>query len=384
MGKRIVKTFEEFFDIMDDIGDTKFVNIGYVTGANLNVPKVKRKNPLTNRMKGYDDYSSWGEGIGALVKITNYNFQYRSSQKFAEMYGKYKADANAIRAKYGIEPIKDKENDYKEKMDYGKSGVYMYKGGNEEKMGHSYRMQNVHGAPKISSTVYAVDTEGHIIRALDDETEVRPYVKKKAPISGVNALRNMGRDEETIKAYVAEIEALGFKPHPFEASSLLFAVATVNGEKIIYINQKLQRTVNDINIQPEDFIQIVKEKYSKALQESIRMDMKGKTLIRLTESDIHRLVKESVKRILRESSEDLWDQIDAELSKFGDVSVSRFYSDDDQITLAAEKRTYRKASEWIVSAMRRFNYALYDTGENGRYIMMTFRPAMTDMFYHEE
>ena len=56
----------------------------------------------------------------------------------------------------------------------------------------------------------------------------------------------------------------------------------------------------------------------------------------------------------------------------------------EKITIAAERRAYRKASEWIVSAMRRFNYALYDTGENGRYIMMTFRPAMTDMLSYKE
>ena len=52
---RKVKSSNEFFDILDKIGNGKFVSIGYVTGANLNVPTIKKKNPLTNRMKGYPD-----------------------------------------------------------------------------------------------------------------------------------------------------------------------------------------------------------------------------------------------------------------------------------------------------------------------------------------
>lgn len=54
---RKVKSSNEFFDILDKIGNGKFVSIGYVTGANLNVPTIKKKNPLTNRMKGYPDYT---------------------------------------------------------------------------------------------------------------------------------------------------------------------------------------------------------------------------------------------------------------------------------------------------------------------------------------
>ena len=71
---RVVKTSEEYFDILDQIKGGAIITIGYVTGANLDVPKIKKKNPATNRMKGYDDYSMFqneGENeIGALVKIT--------------------------------------------------------------------------------------------------------------------------------------------------------------------------------------------------------------------------------------------------------------------------------------------------------------------------
>ena len=86
---RRVASSNEFFDILDQIGNGKFVTIGYVTSANLNLPMVKRKNPLTNRMKGYADYSVFGEGsddIGALVKITSYNFQYLNRSTVGKKY----------------------------------------------------------------------------------------------------------------------------------------------------------------------------------------------------------------------------------------------------------------------------------------------------------
>lgn len=63
--ERVLKSPEEIFDILDQIGNNKFVAIGTVTGANLNIPKVKRKNPETGRMKGYPDYETFGKEVGA-------------------------------------------------------------------------------------------------------------------------------------------------------------------------------------------------------------------------------------------------------------------------------------------------------------------------------
>ena len=88
---RVLKSSNEFFELMDQIGNGKFVTIGYVTGANLDVPKVKRKNPATNRMKGYPDYSVFsaeGENeIGALVKISSYNIRYLKRKTVGKKYG---------------------------------------------------------------------------------------------------------------------------------------------------------------------------------------------------------------------------------------------------------------------------------------------------------
>ena len=101
---RRVASSNEFFDILDKIGNGKFVTIGYVTGANLDVPTVSRRNPLTNRMKKYPDYSVFGadQEIGALVKITSYNIQYLNRQTVGKKYCEYKQSANGIRANFFI------------------------------------------------------------------------------------------------------------------------------------------------------------------------------------------------------------------------------------------------------------------------------------------
>ena len=89
---RRVASSSEFFDILDKIGNGKFVTIGYVTGANLDVPTVSRRNPATNRMKKYPDYTVFGgeEEIGALVKITSYNMRYLNRTTVGQKYGEFK------------------------------------------------------------------------------------------------------------------------------------------------------------------------------------------------------------------------------------------------------------------------------------------------------
>ena len=295
---RRIATPNEFFDILDKMGDNKFVTIGYVTGANLNVPKVKRLNPQTNRMKGYDDYSTFGdEEIGALVKITSYNMRYRRRDIVAKQYGDYKNSANTIRSEYGLDPIGNKENTYKDKMNYGEQGVDLYKGGNDALQGHSYYSQNVYGV-KPKSVVYCVGTDGHIIKALSQE-QIIPYLKAKRETDGVAVLRKMGVEDERIKEYISKIQGLGMNYKNFEANSILWIAATVNGEKIVYINDNLARNVNDIDINPQDFIAIAKERYKKDI-EAIQEQMKRTTSMRLTESQLKQIVREATNKLLSE------------------------------------------------------------------------------------
>ena len=299
---RQVKTSNEFFDILDKIGNGKFITIGYVTGANLNVPTIKRKNPETNRMKGYPDYSVFmddgDDEIGALVKISSYNIQYLNRATVNKKYGEYKDSANAIRSEFGLNPIEKKES-YKQGTSWSENGPELYKGNNSDLSSHSYNPQNVfHVKPK--GIVYAVNKEGHIMKALPEE-RIKDYFKKKREIDGVTALRKMGMEEDRIQEYIDKINALKFRYINFESNSILWIAATINGEKIVYINDNLQRAVDDINIRPEDFRAIARERYQidlANLQEN--RTNKRKQVIRLTESEFRKIIMESVGRLLRE------------------------------------------------------------------------------------
>lgn len=114
----------------------------------------------------------------------------------------------------------------------------------------------------------------------------------------------------------------------------------------------------------------------------------NKKLIRLTEGDLHRIVKESVKKILKEEEvngqlfglsklqgRELYDSIDENLKQFdGDAYVSRFYSDENQITIAANNAIGRDGRREIIEMMKNYGYDYYTSGANDGYIMMTFKP----------
>ena len=125
-----------------------------------------------------------------------------------------------------------------------------------------------------------------IIKELSPE-QVRPYLKAKREIDGVAALRKMGAEEERIQDYINQINNLKFKYINFESNSILWIAATINGEKIVYINDNLYRAVDGIDINPQD------------LQEMTKKTM-NKNIFRLTEGDLRKLVMESAQKILSE------------------------------------------------------------------------------------
>ena len=110
-----------------------------------------------------------------------------------------------------------------------------------------------------------------------------------------------------------EINNLKFSYRNFEADSILWMVATINGEKIIYINDNLNRVVDDININKDDFIKVAKERYKKDLmniQETLNKMNSNKKIIRLTEDDLKNVIKESVNKILKENTESFGDEFE--------------------------------------------------------------------------
>lgn len=274
MARRIA-TANEFFDILSSMKGGCFATIGYVTGANLTIPQVKKKNPETGRMKGYDDYETFGKElghdgeVGGVIKLTSYTLNWSTPESIGKAYKKYKADANNIRSEFGLEPMQDRES-YKSTQEYGDNGISTYSGNNDDLKLHSYTAQNVHNA-RTKGIYYLISTEGKVIRELD-KSELLSYFKKKSEMSGVSALRKMGATEERIQEFIDKMNGLKMSYKNFEASSILYMVATVNGEKIVYINENLTQSVRGINIIPAEFTKIAKERYNidyATLQEAI-------------------------------------------------------------------------------------------------------------------
>lgn len=266
---RVLKSANDAFDVMDKIGNNKFVCIGYVTGANLQIPQVKRKNPETNRMKSYDDFETFASQIGhegelgAVIKVTSYNIRYTAQDKWGEKYNNYKNGLNNIRGQFGLEPIQDKEG-YTQKVDYGK-GVTTYGGNNDSLVGRTYSPQNTFGC-KAKSMYYLVDTNGNIVGERTKDS-VKQYLKAARKVEGVAALEKLGASEEVIEDFKNAVKGLGFSYKNFEFNSILYIAATVDGEKVIYINENLARCVNDININAQDFVDIAKKRYQEDLKE---------------------------------------------------------------------------------------------------------------------
>jgi len=265
---RKVESPNVLFDILDKIGNNKFVTIGYVNSAKLVLPKVQRINPLTNRKKGYDDYESFGkemgyEGeIGGIIKLTSYNFRFNKTDRVNALYDKYKNDVNTIRGEFGIDPM-GKKKAYTKDMDYSHH-VKTYNGENDEKKGNSYTPQNTYGA-NINSRYYIIDKSGHITAELTKE-QVANYLPPKSPISGVRQLVDSGADKAVVDDFIQRIQGLKFNYTNFEHKSILYIVATVDGEKIIFLNDNLGSTVNDINVNPTDFLKIAKERYKEDIE----------------------------------------------------------------------------------------------------------------------
>lgn len=371
---RRVASSEEFFDILDRIGNGKFVTIGYVTGANLNVPTIKRRNPETNRMKGYPDFSVFGaEGeneIGALVKITSYNMRYLNRTTVGKKYGEYKNAANGIRGNFGLDPIGNRES-YKQGTSWSPNGPELYKGQNTKLQSHSYNPQNIHGV-KPKSIVYAIDTEGHIIKALSQK-QIEPYLKAKREIDGVAALRKMGAEEEKIQDYISQINNLKFRYINFESDSILWIAATINGEKIVYINNNLARAVDGIDIRPEDFRAIARERYQIDLADLQEManNYMSKKVIRLTESDLHRIIENSVKKYINEIGR-FESDIDADgIYGYGGKAIKESFQNNQNYThFAVSKKSGKILNGW--------DYSEYDPSELRRFKKDYFDVDMQD------
>ena len=75
----------------------------------------------------------------------------------------------------------------------------------------------------------------------------------------------------------------------------------------------------------------------------------------------------------------LYDDIDVVLSAFGDIKVSRFYSEGDKfLTLSSDYDTWRKNSKEIKNELKDLGYDFNTAGGSGDRVMLDFEKRVTD------
>jgi hypothetical protein len=257
------------FDDMEDENGGKWVTVGYVTGVDLNVPKVQRINPASGRMKGYPDWETFSKEIGqeqtlaGVLSVQSFQVNWMPRKNFGAFYDKYVQDANAIRADYGLEPMAQKSSN-EEVPAYGNGGVSSYVGDNEDKVGNTYAPKQNVAKIKKKRTYYPVYQDGSLGKAIDKTTLVN-YFKAKSPVSGVSALRKLGVEEEKIAEYVKRISDLGVSINKFETSQVLYLSAMIGGKEKTFVNDQINNVVNhiDVPVNKQDIARIAIERYKK-------------------------------------------------------------------------------------------------------------------------
>ena len=323
---RKIYDINEFIDIMSSIKDGCFATVCYLSSAKIKktlrgVDTNAFGNDLdSNRTDGdneyYDTLKQYQSGdikkfpYNGVVKMSKIQFHWQSEEKYGENYGKYADARDALITKYGGTPNRKDSTDMKQ--DYGKGSVSV--GNTDNTQGRLYSHQNGATIQNRSTEYFLVDTDGQLKGGIS-KNAIQNIVAKSGDADGVSALKKVNATDEQIQSYLQELKQLKFKVLKLMYDSILFVVASVNGEKIFFWNSKLAQQVGSgsyvVQIDPQSFMAKAKEMYSNSyaeLRESIKKYNKlikenkkmKKQVIRLTESDLYKIVKESVNNILTE------------------------------------------------------------------------------------
>lgn len=87
-----------------------------------------------------------------------------------------------------------------------------------------------------------------------------------------------------------------------------------------------------------------------------------------TVKNIRVRMNESLLGMSKLTGRELYDRIDEYLCDLEDSHVSRWYCDENQITIAASRNDVRE----VKRIMSDLGYKLYDSGANGEYVMLSY------------
>lgn len=311
MAIRKIVDFDKIFDILDDTRNSWYITFGYIQTINTSLPKVKRKNPATNRMKSYTDYSQFqedGSEIATIIKYTVYNLHYRDRNIVARQYGKYKQDLDDINVRYGLEPTGTRTG-HRETLNYGR-GVEVYRGNNDDKRQNTYMLQNVKNCNILDKKYYALDANGRKIKEIP-ENLINKFLIKNGDMGSIAKLRKLNVEEEKVKQYIEEVSKLNMIFREYIHSKIVWVAASTEDDrqKLLAVNHNLSLG-KDAVISKRAFLDIVKNRYTKEI-DNIEFDELAQNISekrsnrklnnkRALYENIMRNVSRQVKRILNE------------------------------------------------------------------------------------
>lgn len=317
--ERRIADINEMIDIMSSIKGGVFATVCYMnsakigktlTGKGIDVDKFG-DDLDNNRTDGDEDiytnlkqYQQGGANrsnkfpYAGIVKMTTYQFNWQSEDAYGKNFNKYAIKRDELLSRYGA-AINKRDMKHDEKIDFG-NGISV--GATDNTKGKLYTHQNGATIRNAKSEYYIVDNEGELKGGISFNA-IKEIVTKNKTIDGISALKKIGATEEQINEYTEELKKLNFRVLKLMYDSILFIVATVNNEKIVFINNNLAKTIGSgahtLNINPQSFIDIANRTYNKSvndLQESIQ---KYNCAI----NKINETVKCVFKNILMESKE---------------------------------------------------------------------------------
>ena len=304
---RRLTNVDEMFDILSSMNAGKFATICYVNVAKL--LKTKRSIDMNtfgqdleaNRREGdsfwYDplkkfhsDDSVKKNPIYAVISVTKYNLNWSTEKSYNKKFKDFSNKKDEIDKNWGIykDPSERRKGGF---SDINSMGISV--GNTDNTINRAYIHQNTFNAKK-ASTYYVIDKDGNIQGEVPFGA-IRSLISKTAP-SGVSALKKLQKTDEEIKQYLDEINKLKFSPRKFIVDKILYIVATVNGEKIFFINDRLPSEINEINVDSQSFIDMVKTSFNQTVQEITECYRRFKN--NLMESRIRIAVRDSIRKLL--------------------------------------------------------------------------------------
>jgi hypothetical protein len=285
---QLVNSSSEMFEFLDSIvkfdrndpnratnNKHAFITMGYVSDVKLNTT-VKKKNPLTNRQKTYNDYSVIGENIASIVCVTYYNYNYCHRSYVKYDYGhRYVAQRNALRTKYGIPLPKPKPGYDDAGNPNGEPTEVMPKNQSlVDQFGDDYNPQNLCNIINRERLYYPIDLNGRVLRGEDGkpmcikENEIKKFLAAEDPVEGVTALRKLGAEQSVIDQYANEFKNLKMIYKNFRADSILSIRGkdANTGDLKIFINPNINKIADDIPVNPRDLYEIAYDRYKKPIE----------------------------------------------------------------------------------------------------------------------